>query len=385
MARRRNKGSGYLILRGRTWYAAWHDADGVLHRESTQFDKDERDKAISFLDDKVAISRLSRSAAGLEALIREKEDTSARLGRLMSEAAPAAVETAPAPKRDGLTLGGIVQAYMDSPRRRDSSDDMLERYRQQASAFVSWAGQDVEVEAVDDDMADRYARHMMKTFSPNTYNKHLNTLTAVWRAVCRGRPNPWADIPRRRLDTLVRKPFTDDEVDALLEATTGELRALIAIGRYTGMRLADAVFLKWASVTDGRIRVPRTRKTGAPVELPLHPRLAEALSGIPRKRSEVLPGLADRYRKDKASVSGMVQRAIAAIDLTTSVKARSGVRRRVEHGFHSLRHTFVTRAIEAGVPSDVVRELVGHSTLIMTEHYTHLGDEAVLKAFMSMN
>ena len=377
MARRRNKGSGYLILRGRTWYAAWHDADGVLHRESTGFGKDDRDKALDYLEDKVAFARLSRREDRLAFAIRDLEDTSSRLDRLMEESAPPH-------KAAGLTLGGLVEAYMSSPRRRDSSDTMLRKYRQQTGAFVSWAGSDVEVDSVGDETADEYAKHLLRTLSNNTYNKHLNTLTAVWRTVCRGKPNPWADIPRKRLDTLVRKPFSDDEVDALLKATSGELRALIAIGRYTGMRLADACLLRWSSVHGDRISVKRTRKTGAPVLLPVHPRLADALASLPRRRAEVLPGLADTFRRDESAVSKMVQRAIRSIGLTTAVKAKSGVRQRVEHGFHSLRHTFVTRAIEAGVPSDVVRELVGHSTLIMTEHYTHLGDEAVLKAFMSM-
>lgn len=377
MARRRNKGSGYLILRGKTWYAAWHDADGVLHRESTEFKKDDRDKALDYLNDKVAFARLSRREDRLAFAVRDLEDTSSRLDRLMKDSLQK-------PREAGLTLGGLVDAYMSSPRRRDSSETMLRKYRQQTGAFVSWAGSDVEVDSVGDETADEYAKHLLRTLSNNTYNKHLNTLTAVWRTVCRGKPNPWADIPRKRLDTLVRKPFSDEEVDALMEATSGELRALIAIGRYTGMRLADACLLRWSSVQGDRISVRRTRKTGAPVLLPVHPRLADALASLPRRRAEVLPGLADTFRRSESAVSKMVQRVIRSVGLTTAVKAKSGVRQRVEHGFHSLRHTFVTRAIEAGVPSDVVRELVGHSTLIMTEHYTHLGDEAVLKAFMSM-
>lgn len=379
MARRRNKGSGYIFLRGRTWYAAWHDREGVLHRESTSFSKDERDKALSYLDDRVAFARLSRREDQLSIAVRDLEDTSAKLERMRLESTP------PPEKQAGPLLGGLVQAYVESPRRRDSSEEMLRRCCGQTASFVEWAGADREVASVDDDLADSYSRHLLKTFSPNTFNKHLNTLTAVWRAACRGMPNPWADIPRRRLDTVARKPFSDDEVRRLLEATSGELRVLIAVGRYTGMRLGDAVNLRWSCIQGDRISVPRTRKTGAPVALPLHPNLAEALSRLPRRRATVTPDLAKLYAHDASKVTNMVQKAISSIGLRTKVKARSGTKGRVEHGYHSLRHTFVTRAIEAGVPSDVVREMVGHSSLIMTEHYTHLGDEAVVKAFMSMN
>jgi len=292
-------------------------------------------------------------------------------------------EAAPATARKGLVLGGLVQAFMDSPRRRDSSDEMLERYRRQASAFVAWAGEDVEVSAVDDDKADEYARHMITAmkFSPNTYNKHLNTLTAVWKAVCRGKPNPWADIPRKELRTHARRPFTDEEFDRMAAATDGELHALLHIGRFTALRLGDAASFKWSYISDGIVRVRRTHKTGAPVAMPLHPRLAQALAKLPRKGEYALPGLHAKYIHDSAAVCRMVGRVIEACGMTKSSVVENGARRRPDLGFHSLRHTFVTRYIEGGLPADVVRQFVGHSSMMMTEHYTHLGDQAIVDAF----
>ena len=374
MARRRNKGSGYLTLRGKTWYAAWHDRDGVLHRESTKFEKDDKDKALDFLEEKVALARLSRREDRIAVLLREQEDTSERLGRLMEASAQPE-------KKSGPKLGGLVQAYMDSPRRRDSSDGMLRSYRQQTAAFVAWAGQDVAVSDVDDDMADRYARHMMKTFSPNTYNKHLNTLTAVWKAVCRGKPNPWADMPRKELRTHVRRPFTDEEFDQMAAATDGEMHALLHIGRFTALRLGDAAAFRWSYIKDGIVRVPRTHKTGSPVAMPLHPRLAEALARLPRRGDFALPKLHARYMRDSAAVCRMVGRVIEACGMTTSSVVEKGKRRRPDLGFHSLRHTFVSRYIEGGLPADVVRQFVGHSSMMMTEHYTHIGDQAIVDAF----
>ena len=50
-------------------------------------------------------------------------------------------------------------------------------------------------------------------------------------------------------------------------------------------------------------------------------------------------------------------------------------------GFHALRHTFVSRLIEAGIPPPIVRELVGHASAAMTEHYTHISESAILAAF----
>jgi integrase len=48
--------------------------------------------------------------------------------------------------------------------------------------------------------------------------------------------------------------------------------------------------------------------------------------------------------------------------------------------FHSLSHTAVTLLKETGVPHAVVQELIGHDSEQMSEHYTHVGSEALKKA-----
>src|SRR5207253_3594841 len=40
--------------------------------------------------------------------------------------------------------------------------------------------------------------------------------------------------------------------------------------------------------------------------------------------------------------------------------------------WHTLRHTFASRAVMAGVDIRTVQELMGHSTITMTMRYTHL-------------
>ena len=48
--------------------------------------------------------------------------------------------------------------------------------------------------------------------------------------------------------------------------------------------------------------------------------------------------------------------------------------------FHDLRHTYITRAAEAGVPISVLRAQVGHVSARMVEWYTHISSQALHKA-----
>ena len=48
--------------------------------------------------------------------------------------------------------------------------------------------------------------------------------------------------------------------------------------------------------------------------------------------------------------------------------------------FHDLRHTCAARLVSSGVALSEVRDLLGHSTVAMTERYAHLAPERIRAA-----
>jgi integrase len=179
--------------------------------------------------------------------------------------------------------------------------------------------------------------------------------------------------------------LTDAEIAAILDEAQGEWKGLIVIGLHTGLRLGDACRLDWSAFkADGTVEVV-TGKTGALVKLP-SAGLLEALerSNIVRPsnlQGEVLPEIAAIYKRDPGEVSKRVERMFRRAGLKTREMREGWSRARPDASFHSLRHTFVTRAIEAGVPAAIVRALVGHATAAMTDRYSHVSGEAVAAAF----
>ena len=364
---RRGNGCGSIIARNGRWAMRWR-VDGRTVQEQTEFRvgvKADRAKAEALLNERTEIFRLKREEDQLAILIRRRETIEQRLKKLQADAMPA---TRP------LALGKLEKEWRESPRRRDCSEAQLERYARQLAAFVEWAGGGLDVRAVGDDMAERYAKHL-GIYAANTYNKHLNTLTAVWKAIgrTRGLGNPWQDLPRRRADTHVRRALTDAEIAKIIDAAEGEYKALIIIGARTGLRLGDACQLKWSAF-----------ESDAPVALPGEALKQELERVTQRHRGAegfIMPEIAARYARDPSGVSDWVGRYFKRAGLKTSAKEKGWSKARPDASYHSLRHTFVTRAIEAGVAAPIVRALVGHNTAAMTDRYTHVGEAAILEAF----
>lgn len=380
---RRGNGCGSVIARNGRWAMRWR-VDGRTVQEQTEFKvgvKADRARAEALLNERTEIFRLKREEDQLAILIRRRETIEQRLRKLQADAMPA---TRP------LTLGKLEREWIESPRRRDCSGAQLERYAQQLRAFVDWAGEGLDVRAVGDDMAERYAKHL-GIYAANTYNKHLNTLTAVWKAIgrTRGLGNPWQDLPRRRADTHIRRALTDKEIAKIIDAAEGELRALVIIGARTGLRLGDACRLKWSAFEADGVMRTITTKTGAPVALPGEALKLEIEAAIGRTSGQqqgfIMPEIAATYERDAALICKHLHKLFLKAGIKTGIKQRGWSKARPDASYHSLRHTFVTRAIEAGVAAPIVRALVGHNTAAMTDRYTHVGEAAILEAFSKIS
>jgi len=179
-----------------------------------------------------------------------------------------------------------------------------------------------------------------------------------------------------------RRALTVEEVYHVLNAAKGEMKTLIAVGVYTGLRLGDAVLLEWGSIdrVTGVITV-RSRKTDTETRTAVHPYLARALQeAAKRPVGYVMPKLAKLYlsgRSGRVKLSGMISALFEGVGINTKF-AEEGKRARSDCGFHSLRHTFVTMLRANGVRLQTAKELAGHHTDRMTEHYTHDDGSAAL-------
>lgn len=242
-----------------------------------------------------------------------------------------------------------------------------------------------------------------------TVNKYLQflkcfykTIIAAGKITCK---NPFAEIEPEELTYNSKKPLTVEQIASLLDNAEGELKTLIALGYFTGLRRGDCCTLLWSEVDLLRQiieRIPRKivgrvkDKSQAVVKVGIAPLLAGLLAETPAndRRGYVLPEMGTLYDTGKDYI---ITNQIAAhfrrcgIETTlpgTGYKSHYVGKKKVYdpseravvvHGFHSLRYSYISHNAALGTPAAVIQRNAGHSSPQMTEHYVKIDDATALK------
>jgi excisionase family DNA binding protein len=170
-------------------------------------------------------------------------------------------------------------------------------------------------------------------------------------------------------DNLKERILTPEEERRLIGSSYPVLRSILIVALHTGMRLGEILGLRWDQVDlkAERIRVERTKsgkirfiEVNTPLLHELHQ--LRALDG----RSPYV-----FLNPDTGKPLTSVKTAFTAACRRAGI---SGLR------FHDLRHTFATRLNLLGADPITIRDLLGHSSLKITERYTHSNQEQKRRA-----
>lgn len=309
-----------------------------------------------------------------------------------------------------LALADVWRMYEKSPKRRDLAPATIIAKRGAWMHFASWMEANhpevVQLKQLTSEIVGEYLRVLKIDHCATTYNSRV----CILREICRVLgdeagivDDPWTGIRLLTDDSHTRREFTREELQRILRSVEemeirgggGEWKLLFLLGIYTGQRLGDCCCLKWCEVNleRGVIQlIPRkTRKhmKGRPVTIPIHPALKEALNEV-KVRGEgggeewnlyVCPSLAEWYiGGEHWRISRGLEEIFKKAGIKTSVKIEGRKTATPDATFHSLRHSFVSFAVNGGVPLPIVQSIVGHSSNAMTRHYYHENEEVLRKA-----
>ncbi len=211
------------------------------------------------------------------------------------------------------------------------------------------------------------AERLKNGIKPSTINRCLAILRKMLNLAVEWGYLPENQKPKFRLfsekDNRKERILTWDEETRLFQASAPHLRTILAVALHAGMRLGEILGLTWTQVDfkKGLIHVERT-KSGLSRLVPINSSLYGVLAAARGQNDSPLVFLNVKTQRPLGSVKTAFLAACRRAGIT-------GLR------FHDLRHTFASRLIESGADIITVKELLGHSSVKITERYTHSQSE----------
>lgn len=289
----------------------------------------------------------------------------------------------------GELLSVMWRRYESSPAR-GAKAVVLQMHRHRWETFVAWLDNThlltLHSHQVTRQIAQEYADYLWSdcNFSASNYNRYIATARLVFsEAMDRDDDlnNPFARIKKAPERQNRHEVFNDAELSVLFSDKDAEFVRFCAIGLYTTQRVGSAKNLKWEQFTDDLTRLYASHnKTDADGSLIVPQELREILERVPPPDRHGY--LCPTYAAHKtAYVCTMFQRKLDALGIVSiGDKPERGSRRVCVHGYHSFRHTGITRALRNGANPAGVKKLAGQSATATQERYTHMGMEDAGKA-----
>lgn len=245
-------------------------------------------------------------------------------------------------------------------------DDAIDRWQADAERLKSWA-RDLsyriaiirqytagvplrDLPAVAERMKANAAG---STLTPAAINRYLSILRRIGNLAERW---GWTDEPLGRRVVLLPENsqrhvyLSPAEVRRLMAAADALTADMIAFAALTGLRRGEMLRLRRDQVQGELLLLDANTKSGRPRAVPMPPEAAR----IARRR---LPwAIGDWALRDR-------------FEAARKAAGLPHVR------WHDLRHTYASWLVQAGQPLGAVRELLGHSTIAVTQRYAHLAPE----------
>ncbi len=274
-------------------------------------------------------------------------------------------------------------------REKQLSPNTLAAYRQDLDDFLTFRDGEMASGEVSGTLLTDYARYLSETrrLAPSTVKRRVACLRALFRWLARRgkiEVSPFATVELRiRIPARLPRCLGGTEIGRLLKDWPKVCRATqlaAALLFATGMRVGElaAVRLRDLDPADGSIRIVGKGNRERKVFIPDPTLLAKTLAYVASARRGAAA--------DECLLVNSRGRAATPATLRARIVAlgrQARLERRVTP--HMLRHSAATALLESRVDIRFVQRLLGHRSIVTTQIYTHVSDQALRSVVTTAN
>mgnify|MGYP003376922660 CR=1 FL=1 len=214
-------------------------------------------------------------------------------------------------------------------------------------------------------------------YKPATIRTAIACLKAAWRwAVEEGitEVNPWAKLRLPRAESRIEY-LSRSEIAILLDAVDKDrdvVAVAVRLALFAGLRVSEVWGLRWRSADlDRGVLTVRNGYKNAPTKsrrervIPMADQLRDALAAWQKRcpsREMVCPSLTGEAKAKRLDIRRLYRKAGLHVPSAP---------------WHVLRHTFASHFLMSGGSLLTLQRLLGHTSVAITQIYSHLSDEHI--------
>jgi integrase len=303
----------------------------------------------------------------------EQARTDARAGRL----------SLPKGRKLALTFSAAADDYVK--RLQESGGKNIKTKRRQLRMYLKPYFGATRLDAISSFIIEKYKkRRLSQRAAEATVNRELATLSHLfnssveWKWLDRvpARPRKFAESGGRII------ALTDDECDRLMTAAIAsaapDLWLFVAFGLNTTMRHSEMLAARWERLDLPKLRLYIPQAKAGQREQPITPELAKILASEREMRDDRTGWIFPSPHKD--SKTGHLSRMDGPFSDAVRVAG-------LDPGLitpHVMRHTAITKLVQAGVDLPTIQRISGHKTLAMVLRYTHVHGQHIDQAIRAL-
>ncbi len=272
------------------WYGEYRDADGRRKVVNLAVELKGTPPASGKLRDP-GDAAFEKSREKAQDALKLFQDEARRKGRV-EHLAEKLIESKTGKRIEYVRLDDLADRWLSGARKRsitkahaENTRSIFNRFRAFMAARNPRASFLYETTSED---AAAYVEKICNSFATRTIRGHVNLLRSAYaRFLPPGAANPWKHALEGMISgedksngTIHRRPFTEEELQALIDAAEDDemMRDLITAGANTGLRRGDLCRLRWhdpenkrpiVDLKEGMLTV-KTNKSGETVDIPIY-------------------------------------------------------------------------------------------------------------------
>ena len=306
-------------------------------------------------------------------------------------------------KSKKILLDTVWDKYDKNIYRANHSATTLANHKRVWMALKKWLNEKYPIvtclDQITKSIAEEYTAFLWgKNITGDTFTNKMASIKMIYKTLLEETKTPFDYIKKETGTGISHTDFTFEQMAKIHEVLKypdldvedkEEFETLCYILQYTGLRLCDAILLRWKSIDIEKNNIEvepiKTKRIRRKINIPIHPEFKGILEKLNKDSEFVVPNLAKRYMTCNTTIKTDFLEILTRAGLgDKETRERGSIKRK--YGFHSFRTSFATIMANATppVPVTVLADMMGDNIETVQKYYVNIHDATKINAINNL-